>query len=110
VCLIVSASFLVVDAAVQGDVDAEGQESHGVLRARYATSRSPFGCKGTSPIRWALTLCRLTSYKSQSARLIWQIVLQHGLSNPYRTVPTVAFGCFSAKKDGFDSIDKQRRV
>jgi hypothetical protein len=32
-CLIVGDSFLMVDAAVQGDVDAEGQEPHGVLRA-----------------------------------------------------------------------------
>jgi hypothetical protein len=30
VCLVVGDSFLVVDAAVQGDVDAESQESHGV--------------------------------------------------------------------------------
>src|SRR4029079_13055859 len=43
VCLFVGDSFLVVDAAVQGDVDTEGQESHGVLRSRYATSRSPSG-------------------------------------------------------------------
>jgi hypothetical protein len=28
VCLVVGDSLLVVDAAVQGDVDAEGQESH----------------------------------------------------------------------------------
>src|SRR5580765_1387227 len=40
VCLVVGDSLLVVDAAVQGDVDAEGQESHGVLRSRYATRRS----------------------------------------------------------------------
>jgi hypothetical protein len=50
----------VVDAAVQGDVDTEGQESHGVLRSRYATSRSPYGSKGTRPIREVLLLCRLT--------------------------------------------------
>src|SRR5262249_31205690 len=37
VCLVVGDSFLMVDAAVQGDVDTEGQESHGVLRSRYAT-------------------------------------------------------------------------
>src|SRR5262245_63349904 len=60
VCLVVGDSFLMVDAAVQGDVDTEGQESHGVLRSRYATSRPPSGSKGTSPIREALTLCRLT--------------------------------------------------
>src|SRR5436190_1192057 len=36
-CLVVGDSLLVVDAAVQGDVDAEGRESHGVLRSRYAT-------------------------------------------------------------------------
>jgi hypothetical protein len=29
VCLVVGDSLLVVDAAVQGDVDAKGQESHG---------------------------------------------------------------------------------
>src|SRR5882724_9212959 len=40
VCLVVGDSLLVVDAAVQGDVDAEGQKSHGVLRSRYATRRS----------------------------------------------------------------------
>jgi hypothetical protein len=28
VCLVVDDSLLVVDAAVQGDIDAEGQESH----------------------------------------------------------------------------------
>jgi len=56
-CLVVGDSFLVVDAAVQGDVDAEGQESHGVLRSRYATSRSPSGFKCTSPVREVLTLC-----------------------------------------------------
>jgi hypothetical protein len=28
VCLVVGDSLLVVDAAVQGDVDAEGQEAH----------------------------------------------------------------------------------
>jgi hypothetical protein len=39
VCLVVGDSFLVVDAAVQGDVKAEGQESQGVLRSRCATSR-----------------------------------------------------------------------
>jgi len=50
----------VVDAAVQGDVDTEGQESHGVLRSKYATSLSPSGSRGTSPIREVLTLCRLT--------------------------------------------------
>jgi hypothetical protein len=50
----------VVDAAVQGDVDAEGQESHGVIRSRNATSRSPSGSRGTSPIREARTLCRVT--------------------------------------------------
>src|SRR6185369_5986654 len=58
--LVVGDSFLVVDAAVQGDVDAEGQESHVVLRSRYATSRSPSGSKGTSPLREVLPLCRLT--------------------------------------------------
>src|SRR6185312_3019210 len=68
VCLVVGDSFLVVDAAVQGDVDTEGQESHGVLRSRYATSRSPSGSKGTSPIREVLTLCRLTM-KLSDARL-----------------------------------------
>src|SRR5204863_6454611 len=62
VCLVVSDSFLVVDATVQGDVDTEGQESHGVLRSRYATSPSPSGSKGTSPSREVLPLCRLTSY------------------------------------------------
>jgi hypothetical protein len=60
VCLVVGDSFLVVDAAVQRYVDTEGQEPHGVLRSRYATSRSPSGSKGTSPIREVLTLCRLT--------------------------------------------------
>src|SRR5918999_2583739 len=39
VCLVVGDSLLVVDAAIQGDVDAEGQESHGVLRSRYSTRR-----------------------------------------------------------------------
>src|SRR3546814_9739861 len=39
----------VVDAAVQGDVDAEGQESHGVLRSRCGASRLRSGSKGTSP-------------------------------------------------------------
>jgi hypothetical protein len=34
VCLVVGDSFLVVDAAVQGDVDTEGQKSHRVLRSR----------------------------------------------------------------------------
>ena len=29
-CLVVGDSLLVVDAAVQGDVESEGQESHGV--------------------------------------------------------------------------------
>jgi hypothetical protein len=46
VCLVVGDSFLVVDAAVQGDVDAEGQETHGAPRSRYATSRSPSGARG----------------------------------------------------------------
>ena len=32
--LIVGDSFLVVDAAVQGDADAEGQESHGINRSK----------------------------------------------------------------------------
>src|SRR6478735_7953396 len=59
VCLLVGDSFLVVDAAVQGDVDTEGQESHGVLRSRYATSRPPSGSKGTSLNLEVLTLCRL---------------------------------------------------
>jgi hypothetical protein len=31
VCLVVGDPLLVVDAAVQGDVDAEGQESHAVI-------------------------------------------------------------------------------
>jgi hypothetical protein len=53
-CLVVGDSLLVVDAAVQGEVDAEGQESQGVLRSRYATSRSPFGSKGMSPTREVL--------------------------------------------------------
>src|SRR3546814_18569423 len=47
--LVVGDSFLVVDAAVQGDVDAEGQESHGVLRSRCGASRLRSGSKGTSP-------------------------------------------------------------
>jgi len=46
----------VVEAAVQGDVDTEGQESHGVLRSRYATSRTPSGTKCTSPIREVLAV------------------------------------------------------
>ena len=57
VCLVVGDSFLVVDAAVQGDVDTESQDSHGVLRSRYVTSRSPSGSKYTSPIREVLALC-----------------------------------------------------
>src|SRR5688572_19286731 len=56
--LVVGDSFLVVDAAVQGDVDTEGQESHGVLRSRYATSRPPSGCNGTSLICAVLIWCR----------------------------------------------------
>src|SRR4029079_16450250 len=60
VCLFVGDSFLVVDAAVQGDVDTEGQESHGILRSRFATRRPASGSKGTSPIREVLTLCRPT--------------------------------------------------
>src|SRR6267378_1030734 len=39
VCLVVGDSLLVVDAAVQGEVDAEGQESH-------AASRFSFTCSG----------------------------------------------------------------
>ena len=68
VCLVVGDSFLVVDAAVQGDVDTEGQESHGVLRSRYATSRSPSGSKGARPIREVLTLCRLTGCRLAALR------------------------------------------
>src|SRR4029077_9424874 len=53
VCLVVGDSFLVVDAAVQGDVDTEGQESHCVLRSRYATSRSPRRANAASKYAWA---------------------------------------------------------
>jgi hypothetical protein len=61
VCLVVGDSFLVVDASVQGDVDTEGQESHGIPCSRCTTSRPPSGSKGTSLSREVLTLCRLTS-------------------------------------------------
>src|SRR4029079_5508514 len=56
VCLVVGDSFPMVDAAVQGDVDTEGQESHGVLRPRCATSRSPSGSKARASIREAFPL------------------------------------------------------
>src|SRR6185503_14228450 len=49
VCLVVGDSLLVVDAAVQGDVDAEGQESHGVLRSRSATRRFRMAPTGAEP-------------------------------------------------------------
>src|SRR5690606_28364527 len=49
VYLVIGDSFPVVDAAVQGDVDTEGQEPHGVLRSRYATSHPPSGRKGHEP-------------------------------------------------------------
>src|SRR5262249_32150241 len=45
----------------KGNIDAEGQKAHGVLRSRCATSRPPSGSKGTSAIREVLTLCRLTA-------------------------------------------------
>jgi hypothetical protein len=60
VCLVVGDSFLVVDAAVQGDVDTEGQESDGVLRFEIRDEPLAVGFRGTSPIREVLTLCRLT--------------------------------------------------
>src|SRR5688572_21925494 len=41
VCLVVGDSLLVVDAAVQGDVDAEGQESHVASLSPYNRSRMP---------------------------------------------------------------------
>src|SRR5688572_23599788 len=40
VCLVVGDSFPVVDAAVQGDVDTEGQESRDVPRSRYPSRRN----------------------------------------------------------------------
>jgi hypothetical protein len=68
VCLVVGDSFLVVDAAVQGDVDTEGQESYGVLRSRCATRRPSSGSKGTNPIREVFTLCRLMRAVNQPCR------------------------------------------
>jgi hypothetical protein len=39
VCLVVGDSLLVVDAAVQGDVDAEGQESHAASLSHTIVAR-----------------------------------------------------------------------
>ena len=57
--LVVGDSFLVIDAAVQGDIDTEGQESHGVLRSRYAPSRSPSDYKGRIRLDYFLGMIEL---------------------------------------------------
>jgi|SRR6185312_15005977 len=49
-----------IDAAVQRDVDAEDQESHGVFRSSCAVRGPPPDFEGTSPVREVLTPCRLT--------------------------------------------------
>jgi hypothetical protein len=44
VCLVVGDSLLVVDAAVQGDVDAEGQESHAASLSHTIARGGPGAC------------------------------------------------------------------
>ena len=61
VCLVVGDAFLMVYAAVQGDVDAEGQESHAVLRSMQATNCSRPGSRGANPIPEVFTPRRPTS-------------------------------------------------
>ena len=62
--LVVGDAFLVVGAAVQCEVDAEGQDSHGVLCCRYTTSRLQSVRKGTSAIRMVPTLSCPTCHSS----------------------------------------------
>ena len=80
-CLIVGDSLLVVDAAVQGDVDAEGQESHGVLLS------SPECASGRS--------------------LLWHFGRSEGSGVPIREQPCCTYRsrCFSntANVEGIDA-------
>ena len=54
-CLVVGDSFLMVDAAVQGDVDAEGQDSHGFDATFIVHSPTPAKCLASgnsTSLRW----------------------------------------------------------
>jgi hypothetical protein len=59
-CLVVCDSLLVVDAAVQGEVDAEGQESHAasLSRTRLAMERHAVVARAAVTIRAAFNLPR----------------------------------------------------
>ncbi len=89
--LVIGDAFLVVDAAVQGEVEAEGQETHGVfLRSRWGMRRSRSGCKGTSSIGKVLNLCRLTftsGPRLAEGRQVERRVRAHALDHRPRVQP-----------------------
>jgi hypothetical protein len=78
VCLVVGDSLLVVDAAVQGDVDAEGQESHAASLSRVTAAEET---NRTTPRQTGLGSRVAGSARNKGLDLTGDSVLHHAGMN-----------------------------